>query len=71
LHCQDLLVAGLYANKGCLASSLDAFMHDIRVFYVADAVADFSAAEHYAALRFVSQLCAQPVTTEQAVGLGC
>ena len=47
----QLVICGVYAHIGINASACDAFMSDVQTFIVADAVADFSAAEHLAALR--------------------
>ncbi len=53
----QIIICGIYAHIGILATSLDAFMNDIKVFVVSDAIADFSADEHSMALRYISQRC--------------
>ncbi|MGK7235813.1 isochorismatase family protein [Streptomyces hygroscopicus] len=63
-HGRDqLIVCGIYAHIGVLATAVDAFTHDIRTFLVADAVADFSAEEHRLALAYAARRCAVVATT--------
>ncbi len=53
----QLIITGVYAHIGILATALDAFMHGIQPFVVADAVADFSPAHHRDALKHVRDRC--------------
>lgn len=63
----QLIVCGVYAHIGCLLSTADAFMHDIEPFYVADAVADFSRAQHDLAINYASTRCAVVTSTSSLV----
>jgi len=53
----QLILCGVYAHVGVLATALDAFTNDIQPFVVADAVGDFSARQHELALQFMAQRC--------------
>src|SRR5690606_9586179 len=61
----QLIVTGVYAHIGCMATALDAFMQDIQPFLAIDGCADFSAIEHAQAIRHVSQRCGVSLTCAQ------
>jgi bifunctional isochorismate lyase / aryl carrier protein len=62
----QLVITGVYAHIGVLMSAADAWSRDIQAFVVADAVADFSRADHDMALRWAAGRCAV-VTTAGAL----
>ncbi|MGC4757611.1 isochorismatase family protein [Micromonospora trifolii] len=51
----NLVITGVYASVGILATALDAFNKDIRPFVLSDCVADFDANGHTAALDHVAR----------------
>jgi bifunctional isochorismate lyase/aryl carrier protein len=61
----QLIVCGVYAHIGCLATVSDAFSRDIEPFLVADAVADFTRVDHRLALDYAARTCAVVLTTER------
>ncbi len=63
----QLIICGIYAHIGCMATALEAFMQDVQPFFVLDAVADFSAAEHQMAINYVSGRCGVSTTLAEVV----
>ncbi|MDA2806198.1 isochorismatase family protein [Nocardiopsis suaedae] len=63
----QLVLCGVYAHVGVLATAIDSFTNDIETFLVGDAVADFSAEHHRMALRYAADRCAVVLTAQDAV----
>ncbi|MBB2942550.1 bifunctional isochorismate lyase/aryl carrier protein [Actinoplanes lutulentus] len=61
----QLIVTGVYAHIGVLATAMDAFMRGVQPFVVTDAVADFSPAHHADALRHVQTRCGVVASTRE------
>ncbi|WP_326689011.1 isochorismatase family protein [Streptomyces sp. NBC_01795] len=61
----QLILCGVYAHVGVLATAMEAYANDIRTFLVADAVADFSRDRHRMALTYAAERCAMVVSAEQ------
>ncbi|WP_164412364.1 isochorismatase family protein [Streptomyces salinarius] len=64
----QLILCGVYAHIGVLATAVDAYTHDIQPFLVADAVADFSADDHRLALNYVARRAGRVLTTRTTLG---
>ena len=63
----QLMICGIYAHIGCLATAAEAFQRDIEAFAVADAQADFSREKHNLAMGWIAATCGVPMLTDQAV----
>ncbi|WJY68451.1 isochorismatase family protein [Corynebacterium auris] len=63
----QLLITGVYADIGIKTTAVVAFMEDIQPFLVHDAVADFTAADHQAASRWVAQRAGRVISTDDAL----
>lgn len=61
----QLLICGVYAHIGVLSTAVEAFSNGVQPFLVADAVADFSAADHQMALAYAAGRCALVTTTRE------
>jgi len=64
-HGRDqLIICGVYAHVGCLATAADAYANNIQPFLVSDAIADFTLDYHRLAIDYASRLCAATPDTE-------
>jgi isochorismate hydrolase len=61
----QLILCGVYAHVGVLATAVEAFTHDIQPFFVADATADFTQEYHRSALTYAAERCARVVTVKE------
>ncbi|PYE84352.1 isochorismatase family protein [Pseudoroseicyclus aestuarii] len=62
----QLVITGIYAHIGCLATAAEAFQRDVEPFFVADALADFSRERHEMAVNWVASCAGVPLSVAQA-----
>ncbi|MFD7326577.1 isochorismatase family protein [Streptomyces sp. NPDC059875] len=68
-HGRDqLIICGVYAHIGVLASAVESFTNDIQTFLVADALGDFTEDEHLSALAYAAKRCAVVTTAKEVLG---
>ncbi|MFW2589860.1 isochorismatase family protein [Sagittula sp. SSi028] len=65
----QLLITGIYAHIGCLATATEAFQRDIEPFFVSDALADFSEAQHRMAVDWVASCSGVPLLAQDALSV--
>lgn len=63
----QLIICGVYAHIGCLATGMDAFMEDIQPFFAADALGDFSLEQHTTAVKSFATNCGSVILTSTLV----
>jgi isochorismate hydrolase len=63
----QLIICGVYAHIGVLATAIESFSHDIETFVVGDAVADFSRTHHMMALNYAARCCAVVTSTQEII----
>ncbi|MCS6815626.1 MAG: isochorismatase family protein [Cyanobacteria bacterium] len=63
----QIIITGVYSHIGCMTTALDALMRDLKVFYVADAVGDFSLDFHLSSLKTIGNCCGQLCLTADLV----
>ncbi|WP_347267828.1 isochorismatase family protein [Paracoccus sp. (in: a-proteobacteria)] len=62
----QMMICGIYAHIGCMATAVEAFQRDIEAFAVADAQADFSREKHDMAMAWIAATCGVVLSTRQA-----
>ena len=63
----QLIISGVYAHIGCMMTAAEAFQRDIEPFFAADALADFSRADHDLAVPWVAGRCGVPMMTDALI----
>lgn len=63
----QLVITGVYAHIGCLMTAAEAFQQEVQAFFVADAVADFSDADHRMAVSYAARRCAVVQSADQVL----
>ncbi|MAP20728.1 MAG: hypothetical protein CL582_07280 [Alteromonadaceae bacterium] len=60
----QLIMVGVYGHHGILATALDAYMRNIKPFFVVDGIGDYSLEDHLMAAKYVSEVCGVVTTTD-------
>ncbi|WP_374303320.1 isochorismatase family protein [Paracoccus sp. (in: a-proteobacteria)] len=63
----QLMITGVYAHIGCMATAVEAFQRDIEAFAVADAQADFDRVRHDMAMAWIASVCGGVISTQAAL----
>lgn len=63
----QLVICGIYAHVGVLATAIDSYTKDLETFLLADAVADFDRTQHLRALDYTARTSACVLPTSTAV----
>jgi len=63
----QLIMTGNYANHGCMVTTVDAYMRNYKVFFMADALGATNGEAHDMALRWVADTCGQIALTGDVV----
>ncbi len=63
---RQIILTGVFGHHGIQVTAVDAYMRNLQVFLVADAMADYSADEHASTLRYVAEVCGCVVTAGSA-----
>ena len=63
----ELIITGIYASVGILATAIESFTRDIRPLLVRDAIADFSAERHSSTLDYAAEHCARILSTREVL----
>lgn len=61
----QLVICGVYAKIGILATALESYSRDIETFVVWDGIADFAAERHAAALADIASCCGVLVSADE------
>ncbi|MBU2849946.1 isochorismatase family protein [Acidithiobacillus ferrivorans] len=61
----QIIICGVFAHVGVLASAVDAYSRDIEVFLVQDGIADFSKQTHLQALNYAAECCAKVLPSRE------
>jgi bifunctional isochorismate lyase / aryl carrier protein len=64
---RQLLLTGVFGHHGVMLTAADAYMRNIQVLLAADAMGDYSRAEHDMTLAYVAEVCGCVVTTQQVI----
>ncbi|PZG35441.1 isochorismatase [Spongiactinospora gelatinilytica] len=61
----QLVICGVYAHVGILATAIESYTNDLQTFLAGDAIGDFTAAYHRLTLNYAAERCAVVVTAKE------
>jgi bifunctional isochorismate lyase/aryl carrier protein len=64
---RQILLTGVFGHHGVMLTAADAYMRNLQVLLIADAMADYSLAEHLQTVHYVAEVCGCVMTASQAV----
>lgn len=63
----QVVICGVFAHHGVMVTCMDGYMRNFQMTMAADALGDYSEAEHRMALQWVAQMCGSVSTTRRVV----
>lgn len=63
----QVVICGVFEHHGVMVSCMDGYMRNFQMTMVADALGDYSEAEHRMALQWVAQMCGSCSTTARVI----
>jgi bifunctional isochorismate lyase / aryl carrier protein len=64
---RQVLLCGMFGHHGVLLTAAAAYMYNYQLFLAADAIGDYSQADHDMTIRYVAEMCGQLVLSDQVL----
>ncbi|WP_157185019.1 isochorismatase family protein [Actinomyces sp. oral taxon 170] len=66
-NCKELVVCGVYASVGILATCIESFSNDVRTFVPFDGIAGFDRVSHVSTCRYLNQNASAVLSTDSLI----